>query len=151
GASDLVQETFLEAQQDFGRFRGDSEDELLAWLRALLRNRMANFTRHYRQTQRRGVSREVALDADPSREPGGGLAGDEPTPSANVAADELALAVERILAGFPEDYRRVIMLRYQQQHSFEEIGRLMGRSPDAARMLWWRAVERLEQELNSRP
>jgi RNA polymerase sigma-70 factor (ECF subfamily) len=30
GASDLVQETFLEAQRDFARFRGDSEAELLA-------------------------------------------------------------------------------------------------------------------------
>src|ERR1700730_12825101 len=36
GASDLVQQTFLEAQRDFARFRGDSEDELLAWMRHLL-------------------------------------------------------------------------------------------------------------------
>src|SRR5262249_7844950 len=30
--SDLVQETFLEAQRDFGQFHGASEEELRAWL-----------------------------------------------------------------------------------------------------------------------
>src|SRR5437870_8093656 len=50
GASDLVQETFLEAQRDFPRFSGRSEAELLAWLRRLLLNNLANFTRHYRAT-----------------------------------------------------------------------------------------------------
>src|SRR5947209_3557782 len=31
GASDLVQQTFLEAQRDFARFRGATEADLLAW------------------------------------------------------------------------------------------------------------------------
>ena len=50
GASDLVQETFLEAQRDFAAFTGDSEAELLAWLRHRLRYRVAKFVRSYRQT-----------------------------------------------------------------------------------------------------
>jgi len=40
GASDLVQQTFLEAHGAFGQFRGGSEDEVLAWLRHLLRNNL---------------------------------------------------------------------------------------------------------------
>src|SRR5262245_17814694 len=47
GASDLVQETFLEAQRDLGVFRGQSEPELLAWLRQILLHNLANFGRHY--------------------------------------------------------------------------------------------------------
>src|SRR5438874_308510 len=38
GASDLVQQTFLEAQRDFAAFQGRTEEELLAWLKRLLRN-----------------------------------------------------------------------------------------------------------------
>src|SRR5262249_35643200 len=53
GASDLVQETFLEAQRDFGRFQGSSEGELQAWLRQILLNNVANFTRRYRGTGKR--------------------------------------------------------------------------------------------------
>ena len=34
-ASDLVQETMLEAYRDFGRFEGRAEQEWLAWLRKI--------------------------------------------------------------------------------------------------------------------
>src|SRR5215470_7553973 len=57
GASDLVQETFLEAQRDFGQFRGTSEAELLAWLRRLLLNNLGHFSRRYRDTHSRAVAR----------------------------------------------------------------------------------------------
>jgi DNA-directed RNA polymerase specialized sigma24 family protein len=45
GASDLAQQTFLEVQRDFARFHGDSEDELLAWMRRLLLHNLADFKR----------------------------------------------------------------------------------------------------------
>src|SRR5262249_48816230 len=46
--SDLVQETFLEAQRDFAQFQGSTEAELLAWLRRMLLHNLANFIRDYR-------------------------------------------------------------------------------------------------------
>src|SRR5215472_15056087 len=61
GASDLVQQTFLEAQRDFVQFHGNSEAELLAWLRHLLMNNLADFSRSFRQTAKRGVEREMSL------------------------------------------------------------------------------------------
>jgi len=82
GASDLVQETFLEAQRDFARFQGCSEDELLAWLRQILLHNVANFTRRYRDTRKREVSREVPILADDSASaPGLGLPDRTLTPS----------------------------------------------------------------------
>src|SRR5437016_2620511 len=53
GASDIVQETFLEAQRDFAGFRGDTDDDLRAWLRRLLLNNVANLARAYRRTDKR--------------------------------------------------------------------------------------------------
>ena len=50
GASDLVQETFLEAQRDFAQFQGTNEAEWLAWLRQVLLNNLGHFTRRYRAT-----------------------------------------------------------------------------------------------------
>jgi RNA polymerase sigma-70 factor, ECF subfamily len=152
GASDLVQETFLEAQRDFAQFHGGSADELRAWLRQLLLHNVATFGRRYRATGKRLVSREIALDPEtPSGGPGAGLAADTPSPSARAVAREEDEAMQRALERLPEDYRHVLQLRYREGRSFEEVGRLLGRSAGAARKLWFRAVERLQQELDTPP
>jgi RNA polymerase sigma-70 factor (ECF subfamily) len=152
GASDLVQETFLEAQRDFMRFQGGAEAELLAWLRRILLNNLANFTRSYRETDKRQVGREVTLPHDRAPSPrGGGLAAEAPSPSGEALADERAEAVRRALDRLPEDYRRVVLLRYREERPFEEIAQLLGRSANAVRRLWLRAVERLRLELGGAP
>jgi RNA polymerase sigma-70 factor, ECF subfamily len=152
GASDLVQQTFLEAQQAFAQFHGGSEEELRAWLRQLLRHNVTDFTRRYRGTAKRAAGLEVTLEPEtPSGQPRPGVAADTPSPSARAAANEQEAALGRALERLPEDYRRVIALRHQEGRSFDEIGRLLGRTPAAARKLWSRAVERLQQELETPP
>src|SRR5829696_597984 len=59
GASDVVQETFLDAYKHADGFDGASAGELLAWLTTILRSRLANFQRDFRGTAKRQVSREV--------------------------------------------------------------------------------------------
>jgi RNA polymerase sigma-70 factor (ECF subfamily) len=152
GASDLVQQTFLTAEQHFDQFRGTSEAELLGWLRQALLNNLAKFQRHYRQTAKGRAALEVALGGDSSstdvtrqlRDAG-------PSPSQEAMAREDAEAVQRALERLPPDYRQVILLRHQEELPFEEIGRLMNRSANAAEKLWARAVHRLRQELETPP
>jgi RNA polymerase sigma factor (sigma-70 family) len=66
-------------------------------------------------------------------------------------AHEKAQAVEAALARMPDDYRRVIQWRYQEDRSFEEMAQLLERSENAVRKLWFRAIERLQQELDASP
>lgn len=147
GASDLVQETFLEAQRDFARFYGDSEAELLAWLRTLLSHNIANFARRYRETGMRAVGREIPLDGTGSSHSGNpALAAGDPSPSSLANNHEQADLLYQALARLPDDYRDVVRLRYLEERSFEEIGQRLNRSADAARKLWARAMERLRQE-----
>jgi RNA polymerase sigma-70 factor (ECF subfamily) len=150
GASDLVQETFLEAQRDFPHFQGNSEEELRAWLRQLLRHNLADFTRRYRATGKRGIDREQALEpGGSSAVPGAGLAAPEPSPSRLAVAQEQAEALRQAVERLPEDYRQVLRLRHQEKLSFEEIARQMGRSAPAVRQLWSRAVRRVRLELEN--
>lgn len=150
GASDLVQQTLLEAFQDFARFQGGSEEELRAWLRRLLLNNVANFARLFRDTSKRKMSAEVPLDGgDSSAEWAQTLIGGDSTPSAHAMANEQAEAVEKALQRLPDDYRQVILLRYREELAFEEIGRIMERSANAVEKLWLRAIERLRQELET--
>jgi RNA polymerase sigma-70 factor (ECF subfamily) len=148
GASDLVQQSVLDALRDFGRFKGTTEAELLHWLRRLLLNNLADFTRRYRDTDKRRAEREVPIDAgDSSGELDGGLAADWTSPSGEAMAQEQADAVRRALRQLPDDHRHVLLLRYQDGLRFEEIGRTMGLTANAARKLLLRAVQCARREL----
>jgi RNA polymerase sigma-70 factor (ECF subfamily) len=141
-ASDLVQDTFLEAQRDFLQFHGKGETELLAWLRRLLLNNVANVTRRYR-TDKRSVEREAALDGQTN------LVAAADSPSGQAVANEQAAALTRALERLPEDYRQVLRLRYEEGREFEAIAEMMGRSANAVRKLFARAVERVQQEVET--
>jgi RNA polymerase sigma-70 factor (ECF subfamily) len=145
GASDLVQDTLLEAQRDIGHFQGETEGELLAWLRRLLLNNLSNFARSYRDTAKRRLDAEVPLDAGQADGP----AATAPSPSDDLLAKEQLELILKARERLPADYRRVLTLWYEQERSFEEIGQAMNRSSNAARMLWMRAIERLQAELEA--
>lgn len=152
GASDLVQDAFLEAQRIFSRFQGGSADELLAWLRAILLNKVSDFTRQYRGTEMRQIDREVALDPGNADSAVNVLpAADTPTPSSVVARDEQAELLQRALTRLPENYRQILVWRQWEDLTFEEIARRLERTPEAARKLWLRALERLQEELETAP
>jgi RNA polymerase sigma-70 factor (ECF subfamily) len=142
-ASDLVQETFLEAHRDFAQFQGSSDEELKAWLRKILVNNVANFSRRYRATGKRAVVREVAVALD-------GLVADDPSSAGTRAvARERTASLEQALAQLSADHRQVLLLRYQEQLSFDEVANRLNRSANAARKLWARAVEELHRQLEA--
>jgi RNA polymerase sigma-70 factor (ECF subfamily) len=148
GASDLVQQTFLAAAEHFEQFRGTTEAELLGWLRQALLNNLAKFKRTYRQTAKKQAALETPLAAgSSSTDPQGTVMDAGPSPSQEAMAREDAAAVRLALDRLPEDYRQVILLRHQEELSFEEIGRLMKRTANAAEKLWARAVRRMREEL----
>jgi RNA polymerase sigma-70 factor (ECF subfamily) len=148
GASDLVQDTFLEAHRQFTKFEGDSSSQLRAWLRCLLMHKAAQLGRRFRGTRKRQLSREIPVGiADSASCHPSQIAARAPTPSVQVMADEQLLRLSEAMNRLPTDYRDVMALRYQQGLSFEDVGERLGRSPDAARMLWARAVEKLRTEL----
>jgi RNA polymerase sigma-70 factor (ECF subfamily) len=144
GASDLVQETLLKAHQGFDRFRGQSHGEFLAWLRQILLHNLANYRRHYELTAKRRTARELSLGTNGSLSGlNVELADDTTSPSDHAIKKEEADRVHRAIDQLPDDYRQVIILRNREHQSFKEIGSQLNRSADAARMLWYRAFERL--------
>jgi RNA polymerase sigma-70 factor (ECF subfamily) len=146
GPSDVVQQTFLEAQQDFADFRGTSEADLLAWLRGILRHNLASLHRHYHGTAMRCYDREIPLDYAAEE----GLVSPSASPCGKAVAHEQLEALEQALARLPDDYRQTIELHHHQGRTFAEIGVLLDRSAEAARKLWARAIDRLQQELGDR-
>ena len=152
GASDVVQETFLEAQRIFDRFDGNSPDELRAWLRAILLNKLADQDRHYRGTAKRNLGKEVGIgssDVGSSDVGPADPAASTPSPSNLLMQEERAVALTAALERLPAHYRQVIVWRQIEDLSFEEMAGRLDRSVDAVRKLWWRAIQQLQEELGN--
>lgn len=153
--SDVVQETFLEANRDFGRFRGTSNSEFCAWLRQILVNNLHRVVEQHVLAKKRDVRREVSLEvlASSLEQSNARLETILPDPGASPSGRaqqlELELALADKLAELPTDYRQVIVLRHIEALSFEEVGRRMERSAGAARMLWFRAIQVLRMKMQS--
>jgi RNA polymerase sigma-70 factor (ECF subfamily) len=149
-ASDLVQETLLEAFRDFQRFGGNSEQEWLAWLKRILAHNAADFIRRYRGTAKRQARREVPIrrPQDSTLAPGAA----EPaapcaTPSQEFLRIDDGLRVTAALAELPPDYQEVIVLRNLQRLPFNEVAERMERSRPAVQMLWMRAIKKLQEAM----
>lgn len=149
-ASDLVQQTLLEAYRGFERFEGRTEAEWLAWLRKIMRHNAADLIRHYRGTDKRQARREIPLQqpGDDSRARGAPEpAGREPTPSQQLVARDRNLQIAAALDQLTPDHREVIVLRNLERLPFDVVAERMGRSRPAVQMLWARAIKKLQETL----
>jgi RNA polymerase sigma-70 factor, ECF subfamily len=149
GASDLLQETFLEAGRDFESFSGTDLRELQSWLRRILLNNLANSVRSYRSSEMRDVSREVNGDSARSDPLFSRLKSPVETPSRCLMNEEMLGTVRAAVQRLPEQYQSVVILRNYDRLPFEEIGTRIGRTPEAARKLWCRAIKLLQDELEA--
>jgi RNA polymerase sigma-70 factor (ECF subfamily) len=151
GASDVVQETLVDAHRMFSRFEGRSQEELRSWLRKLLMNHVAHVARRYRGTKKRWLGREVSLQSDAAGQDfKDALAADHTSPGGRAVRYEEEAALIAALGRLPEDMRQAVLWRHHERCSFDEIGGRLGCSDVAARKLWLRALERLQSELTGK-
>jgi RNA polymerase sigma-70 factor (ECF subfamily) len=151
-ASDLVQETLIKAHQNFARFRGTTEQEWVTWIRQILVNNLADLHRRF-SLQGRRVEREQSLESISDKSsrilhelvPARGA-----SPSQSAQRRELGVILADALAGMSPDDREVVVLRNLRELEWKEIAERTGRSPDAARMLWTRALARVGKILKDR-
>lgn len=148
-ASDLVQETFLEAHRAFGEFNGTTETEFLKWLRRILASRLTALARRFYGTKRRNVRLECQLDdeLDRSSRMAQALVVSQSTPSEKVSRREQAVLLADALEQLPVHHQQVIVLHHLEELSFPEVARRTGRSVNSVEKLWVRALASLNRLL----
>ena len=147
GGSDLLQETFLNAQNNFSKFRGTTRLELLAWLRTILANNVLRQYRHYCQTQKRDISREQSF-GNACMSPSELTTSPADTPSQLMVRKEERTQIEMAIGELAADFQRVLRLRHQQGMPFQNIALQMDRTEGAVRQLWYRAYRQLIRKLD---
>ena len=148
-ASDIVQETFLEAHRQFPHFRGQAEAQLTKWLSTILAGILANVVRRYVGTQARDLrlERDLAAELDQSTCALGQLLVDRhSSPSQQAMRGEQSLLVAAAMSRLPEDYQTVLVLRHLEGLSFAQVAERMERSVDSVEKLWLRGLTRLKKE-----
>jgi RNA polymerase sigma-70 factor (ECF subfamily) len=143
--SDLVQDALLKASQCFGQFRGANDAELAGWLRQILARCLADFVRRYRTGGRR-AGREQSLDQLLNRSSEAMeciLATKGTSPSGSAERRDLGVVLSDALAQLSEEHREVLVLHHLEGLGWDEVARRMGRTPNAARKLWARALNQL--------
>lgn len=147
--SDIVQDTMLAAHRDLNDFKGTTQAEFVAWLRAVLSRCLLRAIEHNIKAVKRDVRREVSMETIRSSLEssctgiGDFLAHYQASPSQIVAGEEESLRVSDYVTMLSEDYQKVIALRNFGGMPFDEIAKHMNRSPQAVRLLWLRAINRL--------
>ena len=145
-ASDLVQETLLDAHRNFDQFRGEDEPQFAGWLRQILAAKAALLVRHYFGTKSRDVRLEQDLQGNlnhSSNMLAGALAASLSSPSQRAVRREQGVLLANALERLPPDYREVLVLRHLQELSFPLVAQRMNRSLDSVEKLWVRALARL--------
>jgi RNA polymerase sigma-70 factor, ECF subfamily len=150
--SDLVQETLIKAHRHFDQFQGATEPELVAWLRQILARNLADLARRYRASSRR-LAQEQSLEdllVSASQNLSALVAGNGHSPSQSALRRELSVVLADALAELPANYREVLVLRSLEGYEWAEVARTLGRSTDAARLLWTRALKKLKPLIENR-
>jgi len=147
--SGVVQQTLLEAHQALSPFGAEGEVQMVAWLRRILANNLADELRKL-GTAKRDLSREQSLDAalyESSSRIQAWLAADQSSPSQQVEKQEQALELAKALAELPEAQREALVLQHWHGWSLAQIAQHMDKSHAAVAGLIKRGLQQLRKRL----
>jgi RNA polymerase sigma-70 factor, ECF subfamily len=152
-AMDVLQEAFLRALRHLDKVRLDSREALMRWFSVIIRNKIQNMEDHFRADKRNALA-EVCLEPPASSQGGAGLLDDVPgcdrTPSQILSFREDLARLERALDRLTPAEKELILLRKMEGLPFNDLGRRLGKTPDAVRMTFSRAMIRLSILLKER-
>jgi RNA polymerase sigma-70 factor (ECF subfamily) len=126
-AEDITQEVFIKAWKSIHKYKPTGAP-FVAWLIVVARNAVTDYFRS---------KKDVRL-LDDINEPGGGT-----DPVAGVEAEFGRDQVRGALLKLHGDKRSVLMMRFIDDFSYEEIGRALGKSEGAVRVIQHRALREL--------
>lgn len=129
-ASDIVQQTMLQAHKAREQFQGENDRQRAAWLRQILTRNLFHATRDLTR-DKRDVRKEQAMQAavdQSSMRLEQLFPSDESSPSVKVQRGEHLLQMAQAIEQLPEAQREALMLHYLEQKSLSEIAEQTGKT-----------------------
>ena len=141
--SDVVQESLLAAFDARGDLRADTERALRAWLVTIADHKVHEAVRRLELAAKRDARREVT---HAGRDAAAEVARRQPSPSQIAIGAELHALAQHAMRRLPHDFREILRLARQEHLPLAEAAERMGRSHEATKKLYGRALARFRQE-----
>ncbi len=149
-ASDIVQQTMLEAHRDFAGFRGKTEAELRAWLKTILTHNLLTVAKHYGR-DKRAAGLEVSLQDQLEQSSAllhRQLVADQTSPSMKLMKQERSEQLAEALLKLLDNERSAVVLKHFHNWSVAEIAQHLGRTEEAVAGLLRRGLRKLRDHLS---
>ncbi len=145
--SDVVQECLVAAHRRLADFENRGAGSFGRWLGRFLENKVRDEVRDHLVRARRNANREVRLGSRPDARP---VADPAPSPGTRAQGAEEQSLLLQAMGTLSEDHREVIHLVHECGLSAAEASVRLGRSVDATRKLYARAVASLTEAVGAR-
>jgi len=151
-ASDMVQQSLVDANESLTAFRGNSLPELFDWLAAILSHNVTDAVRQHVLAKRRTVKAEHRLDD--SSQMGAEwhrlCAADQTPPSTVAARNESHERLHTALEFLPPRQREAVRLRHLESRPLADIAIKLKCTPQAAAATIARGLRGLREALQER-
>ncbi|MFJ5763158.1 RNA polymerase sigma factor [Neobacillus sp. NPDC093182] len=131
-AADLVQEAFIKIYHQLGKF--DGKGSFSSWIyRVAINHCMDEFRKKRYKMERVEIKEKDIMDSH--------------HPEVIFLKNEKNRQLEKLIAGLPEEERMILLLRYVNELSYNEIGGLMSLPLSTVRNKLHRAKKRLRETI----
>jgi RNA polymerase sigma-70 factor (ECF subfamily) len=150
-ASDIVQQTLLDAHEKLSQFKGSTTAEMAAWLRQILARNLADVHRDFGR-DKRDIARERSLNVELDQSSVRlelWLEAVQTAPVDRADKNEQLLRLAAALAQLPEPQRTAIELHHLQGFSLTETSQQLARSEPSVAGLLRRGLASLRELLEA--
>jgi RNA polymerase sigma-70 factor (ECF subfamily) len=148
-ASDVVQNVMIDAHRRMAEYLRDPKMPFAIWLRHIAKDRIIDTHRRHQAAGRRSIDREqhagpIVNDAS-SVQLVAQLVDAEMTPASAAIQRELQIKLGQVLEQLDELDREIILMRYYEQMSNQDVAAALDLTEAAASMRHLRALRRLKE------
>lgn len=155
-ASDVVQETMLEANRRLSEYFQNPPTELFVWIRWIANDKLVDAHRFHLGAQKRDVGQEISIHRRTVAEATSyalaeHLLGRFASPSEAIRQVEVQAAIESAINRMEPVDREVLVMRHFENLTNKEVAESLGLTKSGASRRYIAAVKRLKEQLQDIP
>jgi RNA polymerase sigma-70 factor (ECF subfamily) len=150
-SDDLIQSAWKDLLPDLKRFEYQGPDSFFRWFSLKVIRKIRDKGKYFARGKR-NAGREVRIGGEDEKPDGlPSLPSPDPTPSQAAMRRENIDQLMGLLDHLPDLQRQTLVFRLRDNMEFDEIAEALQKTPDAARKIYDRALNRINELIDKKP